>query len=119
MIATLRQVWGLGEPLSGRDAVARTFQHLLSLDVPRDPHTWPEVTPQAVPDFQVARVAAGAALCTLGRHLCHGLRQHAQQFMMQVPGAPSDPNAEVPPELALEIVNHIGRRLFPRLVPDQ
>jgi hypothetical protein len=39
--------------------------------------------------------------------------------MMQVPGAPSDPNAEVPPELALEIVNHIGRRLFPRLVPDQ
>jgi phospholipase C len=117
MIATLREVWGLGEPLSRRDAAARTFHHLLSLDAPRDPNGWPEIKALAVPDYQVARVAAGEALSTLGRHLCHGLRQHARQFMMEMPGAPTDPNAEISPELALEIVNHIGRRLFPRLVP--
>jgi phospholipase C len=115
LIATLREVWRLGEPFSGRDAAARTFHHLLSLDMPRDPDSWPDVTALPVPEFQIERVEAGAALCTLGRHLCHGLRQHARQLRMEVPAAPSDPDAEISPELALEIVNHIGRRLFPRL----
>ncbi len=42
MIATLREVWDLGTPFTGRDAAARTFHDVLSLDVPRDPDTWPE-----------------------------------------------------------------------------
>ena len=37
MIATLRAVWNLGEPFTARDAAARTFGHLLSLETPRTP----------------------------------------------------------------------------------
>jgi phospholipase C len=115
MIATLREVWGLGAPFTGRDAVARTFQHVLNLEVPRHPDTWPAPTAPKVPDFQAERVEAGEALCTLGKHLCHGLLHHARQLAMTVPPAPTDPDAEVSPELALDIVHWIGKRLFPAL----
>ena len=37
LIATLREQWGLGDPLTGRDAAARTFSHAFTLDTPRDP----------------------------------------------------------------------------------
>jgi hypothetical protein len=76
------------------------------------------VTPLPVPTFQVERVAAGEALSTLGKHLCHGLRLHAQRFGISVPAAPFDPNAEVSPALALDIVNRLAGRLFPRLARD-
>jgi phospholipase C len=115
MIATLRKVWGLGKPFGGRDAVARTFDHVLSLDVPRDPDTWPEVTARPVPAFQVEQVATGQALSELGKHLCHGLLHHAHEHGMEVPPAPSDPNAEVSPALALECVHWIAAKLFPLL----
>ncbi|HXQ44894.1 MAG TPA: alkaline phosphatase family protein [Acidimicrobiales bacterium] len=115
MIATLRHVWALGEPFTGRDAAARTFQHVLTLDVPRHPDTWPAVTARPVPDFQVERVAAGGSLSVLGKHLCHGLLHHAKDSGMSVPPAPFDPNAEISPALALECVHWIAGKLFPRL----
>ena len=40
LIATLRKTWGLGEAFTQRDAAARTFDHVFSLDTPRDPQTW-------------------------------------------------------------------------------
>src|SRR5579862_2826258 len=43
LIATLRKRWDLGEAFTQRDASARTFDHVFSLDAPRDPGTW--VTP--------------------------------------------------------------------------
>jgi phospholipase C len=115
MIASLRQVWDLGQPLTGRDAVARTFDHVLSLDTPRHPDTWPQITPLPCPEFQMARVAAGEAFSALGRHLCHGLLQHAKQTGMTVPQAPADADSEISPALALDLVNRIAGRLFSRL----
>jgi phospholipase C len=119
MIATLREVWGLGEPFSGRDAVARTFQHVLSLHEPRQPDTWPVVRPLPVPEFQIERVEACQALSTLGKHVCHGLLQHLEHFTMTVPERPSDPGADISPALAIDIVHRIGARLFPRLAGVQ
>ena len=40
LIATLRKVWNLGEAFTQRDASARTFDDLFTLDEPRDPQTW-------------------------------------------------------------------------------
>ena len=34
LLATLRKAWGLGEPFSRRDATARTFDHVFTLDAP-------------------------------------------------------------------------------------
>ena len=40
LIATLRKKWGLGDPLTQRDASARTFDDLFIRETPRDPDTW-------------------------------------------------------------------------------
>ncbi len=115
MIATLREVWGLGPPFTGRDAVARSFASVLSRDVPRPPESWPDITALPVPDFQIDRVACRGALSALGRHVCHGLLHHARESGITVPGAPPDPTQEISPALALDIVHWISGRLFPRL----
>ena len=119
MIATLREVWDLGQPFTDRDAAARTFHHVLSLDSPRHPDTWPEPVARPVPAYQMERVAAGEALSTLGKHLCHGLLHHANKTGMTVPRAPSDPNAEISPELALGIVGRLAAKFFPKLAHEE
>ena len=47
LIATLRKVWDLGEAFTRRDASARTFEHVFTLETPRDPETW--ATTKALP----------------------------------------------------------------------
>jgi phospholipase C len=115
MIATLRKVWDLGPALTGRDAAARTFEGVFGLEVPRDPESWPEITALPVAEFQMAKVAAGEAFSALGRHLCHGLLHHAQETGMEVAEAPADPEAELSPAFALDLVSRIAARLFSRL----
>jgi phospholipase C len=117
MIATLRQVWDLGHPMTGRDAVARTFDHVLALDEPRPPAEWPDVTPLPVPAFQEQQVQAGQALSTLARHLCHGLMEHERVRKGEAASAPADITPEVSPTFALDIVHRLGARLFPQLSP--
>ena len=48
---TMSKMWGLGEPFSRRDATARTFDHVFTLDAPRDPAEWATITSGAVPDW--------------------------------------------------------------------
>ena len=49
LIATLRKAWGLGEEFTRRDASARTFDHVFTLETPRDPKSWTAVEAQPVP----------------------------------------------------------------------
>jgi len=113
LLATLRAVWDLGEPFTARDAAARPFEHLLSLEVPRPPETWPDANPLPVPAFQAEQVDAMRALGTLGRHLCHGLYEHARHDK-DLPDPPDSP-PNVSPALAIDFAMHLGGRLFPRL----
>jgi phospholipase C len=113
LMATLRATWNLGEPFTAREAAARTFGHLLSLETPRAPETWPDVEPLPVAPFQAERVNSLRALGTLGCHICHGLYEHALHDE-DLPDPPtSDP--EVSPALAIDFAVHLGARLFPRL----
>ena len=41
LIATLRKTWDLGEPLTARDAAARTFEQVFTRDEPTDPSPGP------------------------------------------------------------------------------
>jgi len=100
MLATLREVWGLGPPFTARDAAARSFQHVFRLDTPRAPGSWPDITPLSVPAHQVERVAARQALGTLGRHLCHGLYEHARHAT-RFP-RPPDTDPDVSPALVID-----------------
>ena len=113
MLATLRDAWHLGEPFTARDEAASSFADLLSLDTPRAPETWPDIEPLPVPLFQAEQVEALRALGTLGRHLCHGLYEHARHDT-ELPDPP-DADPKVSPALAIDFAVHLGARLFPRL----
>ncbi len=115
MIATLREVWDLGDPFTGRDAAAKTFHHAFTLTTPRDPASWPAVSPLPVATFQAERVAAGEALGVLGKHVCHGLIAHAGHLGIPMRPEHTAAGAEISPTLALELVSRIGARLFPKL----
>jgi len=114
LLATLREVWDLGEPFTDRDAAARSFAEVLSLEVPRSPGTWPDVHPLPVPLGQTEQVHAMRALSTLGRHLCRGMYEHARHD--DALPDPPDVDPKVSPALAIEFAARLGSHLFPRLV---
>jgi len=79
VITTLRQRWQLGDPLTGRDAVAADIAPVLSLASPRDPQDWPDVTPRPVPPYEGVIPAPDAAmhgLCKAAFHACVALAAH-------------------------------------------
>ena len=118
LIATLREQWGLGEPFTARDAAARTFSHVFTLDAPRDPATWPVPQPRPVPQFMEDAIALGKSLSTLGRILYQGIREYADQNHVEIEGLPKDPNADLPPEVALSVLRNFLATLFPLLHPS-
>jgi phospholipase C len=117
LLATLREVWNLGEPFTARDAAAATFEQVFSLETPRPPETWPDVHPLPVPAFQADHAEAFQALGTLGRHLCHGLYEHCRHDK-DLPDPP-DSDPKMSPALALDFAMHLGSRLFPQLARPQ
>jgi phospholipase C len=117
LIATLREQWALGEPLTARDGAARSFSHAFTLDTPRDPATWPATDPRPVPPYIQDALALGKALSTVGKAVFNGIRAYAEQNNIVIEGLPADPNAEVPPEQALHIVHNFLAIQFPLLHP--
>jgi phospholipase C len=117
LIATLREQWELGDPLTGRDAAARTFSHALTLDTPRDPRAWPIADPRPVPQYIQDALGLGQALSTLGKAVFNGIRAYAEQNNIQIEGLPADPKAEIPPEQALHIIHNFLAIQFPLLHP--
>jgi hypothetical protein len=93
MLATLRKVWGLGDPFSARDAAAAPFDHLLSRENPRDPESWPDVEALPVPALHLDMIQMGKALSTLGKTMGGGLLEHARQAGYAVPPELADPSA--------------------------
>jgi phospholipase C len=79
VIATLRNRWQLGAPLTARDAIAADLAPVLSLATPRDPADWPHVTPRPVPPYTGDVPGPEAAFVGLGRaalHACIALAEH-------------------------------------------
>jgi phospholipase C len=79
VIATLRERWQLGPPLTGRDVIAPDLSPVLSLAAPRDPDDWPEVKPQPVPPYTGVIPGPDAALqglCRAAFRACVALAEH-------------------------------------------
>src|SRR5262245_64148763 len=85
LLATLRKTWGLGDPFTQRDASAGTFDHVFSLDTPRDPNTWATVTPHAVPEWTMDTEVVGQGLSTLGRGMGPALIAKAKDMGVKLP----------------------------------
>jgi phospholipase C len=115
LLATLREVWGLGEPFGARDASARTFHHVFALERPRDPDSWPNPVAFPVPQFQMDRVAAGQAIGTLGKHVGQGILEHLTGSGSKFRIIPIKPTAEISPRLALAVIHFVARWYFPKL----
>jgi phospholipase C len=117
LIATLRKVWSLGDPLTQRDASARTFDDLFTLDKPRDPETWATITALPVPSWHLDEEALGNALSGLGNSMGRGLIEHARELGLELPPELDDPNAEVTPQLIIDVFRQVAGHYFPLLAP--
>jgi phospholipase C len=117
LLATLRERWNLGDAFTARDAAARSFSHVFTLDEPRDPKSWPVPTPRAVPAFVGDDVALGKVVSVLGKTFLAGVRQHAADNNIKLEGAPDDPNADIPPEQIVTVLRSAAAIYFPLLAP--
>ena len=115
MIATLRKRWGLGAALTGRDASARTFDHLFTREEPRDPGNWPSVEALAPSLPAAPPVTVRMSLGSLGRHLVHGLVHLGHADHHEVEPAGYDPDVDVPGQVFAEAARRFGGHYFPRL----
>jgi len=117
LIATLRKVWNLGRPLTQRDASARTFDDLFTLDEPRDPQTWASVTARPVPEWHLDEEALAKGLSGLGKSMGRGIIEHARELGVALPPQLDDPNAEITPDLIVNVLRDIAWHYFPQLAP--
>ena len=115
VIRTMRERWDLGEPLTARDADARDIAPLLSRELPRAPEEWPDVSPQAVPEFDEDLVPRDAPLTPLATALFQGYLTLVKSLGASVPDV--DEDAELRGGEALDIVHETAGDLFPGLRP--
>jgi phospholipase C len=113
MIRTLRERWALGTPLTARDAIARDIAPVLSLDQPRPPEQWPDVTPRPVPPFDVALLPPDLQLSVLGKSVFLGVLEAEKMLGVKVP--PIDQDTDITGAQAVDIMRNLSFELFPGL----
>jgi phospholipase C len=116
LIATLREQWGLGEPFTARDAAARTFSSVFTLDTPRAPETWPVPQARPVPPMMQDMAGLGAVVSVLGKNMLQGIREYAADHDLEIDGLPKDPEAEIPDEQVIGVTRAFAGLFFPQLV---
>ena len=117
LIATLRKTWGLGDPLTQRDAAARTFEHVFTRQTPRNPDTWVSVEAPPLPDWALDYEVLGKALSHLGKAAGPALIDRARALGATLPPQLDDPNTELTPQLIIEVLRDVAWHFFPKLAP--
>jgi phospholipase C len=115
LIATLRKTWRLGEAFTQRDAAARTFDHVFSLDTPRDPQTWGAVKARPVPEWTMDIEAVGESLSQLGKAVGPGLIAKAKEMGVTLPPELDDPGVELKPGSVVPLLRDVAHHFFPLL----
>jgi phospholipase C len=110
VIRTLRERWQISTPLTARDASARDLAPVLSLDSPRDPAGWPDVTPRPVPAFTPARMSVEARLKGLCRAVCFPALALAKDLGLPAPDI--DQDEAIARADAIGILNDVFGRVF-------
>src|SRR5579875_185364 len=110
VITTLRRRWSLGPPLTGRDAAAPDLAPVLTLERPRPPEDWPQVTPRPVPAYQVPDAALLPALPRAA--LFAGL-ELARWLGLPAPGLAAD--EQVLRNDGIQLLIEVAGHLFPGL----
>ena len=119
LIATLRKVWGLGDAFTQRDAAARPFDHVFSLESPRDPQTWATITALPVPGWMSDHAIVSQGLSTLGKGIGHGLIARARELAVKLPTGLDDPHATLTPRLIVGGIKEVAAHFFPLLAHQE
>jgi phospholipase C len=113
LIATMRERWNLGKPLTARDASARSFASVHSLSKPRAQEDWPEVVARPVPKGPGSIVPLDAPLGILGKALFAAVLSLGRGMGVPVPEI--DPKQPINGAQAIEISGEILGEMFPGL----
>ena len=119
LIATLRTAWGLGEPLTQRDASARTFDHVFSRTSPRHPESWAKVEPHPVPAWTLDNEVVGRGLSVLGKGMGASLIAKARELEIALPAELDDSDTKLPPGLIVRFLRSVAGHFFPLLTEEQ
>ena len=84
LIATLRKSCKLGDAFTQRDASARTFDHVLTRETPRDPQTWATLTALPVSKWQMDEEVVGKTLARWARALHPAFPRIRSRFLMKM-----------------------------------
>ena len=115
LIASMREKWNLGPPLTARDASARSFatDKLFSLSKPRQPEDWPEVIARPVPKGPESVAPLDAPLGTLGKSLVAACLALGRGMGEKVPEF--DKTKPITGAQGQAMVDDVLGELFPRL----
>jgi phospholipase C len=112
-MATMRERWRLGAPLTDRDASVRSFGQIFTAPAARDQSDWPEVVPRPVPTGPESFLPLDAPLGLLGKSLIAGVFALAQGLQAEVPT--TQPDTVITGRDAMAAVRDVLVELFPRL----
>jgi phospholipase C len=115
LIATLREAWDLGEPLTRRDASARTFGHVFSRPTPRHPDSWADVVPHPVPAWTLDVKKVGKGLSAVGKGMGATLIAKCREMEIALPAELDDADTELPPGLIVQFLRDVAHHFFPLL----
>jgi phospholipase C len=118
LIATLRKAWSLGPALTQRDASARPFDDLFTLDEPRDPQTWAALVAHPVPAWQLDEAILDKGLSGLGKSMGKGVIEHAKELGIELPARVDHDATEFAPDVILDVLAYVAWHYFPQLAPD-
>jgi hypothetical protein len=107
----------VGEAFTQRDSSARTFDHVFSREIARDPATWATFKAQPLPTWHMDPEVVGKALSMLGKHIGAGVIEKAKELGVELPAQLTDPSVQLTPEIIIEVVRDIGFHFFPLLKP--
>jgi phospholipase C len=116
LLATMRERWNLGPPLTARDASARSFTNLFTLDKPRAPDQWPDLVARPVPPGPQSMLPLDAPLGLLGRALVFGVLALGKGMGVAVPDLA--PDTPLTGAQEIDAAQHVLAELFPRLQED-
>jgi phospholipase C len=114
LIATLRDRWNLGPPLTARDATAPSIAPVLARATPRPPQDWPEVTPRPVPQLTSTLVSLDQPLPPLGKSLLGVLAALDTKYTGHIPDI--DPKTATGQQ-ARDYITDRTARIWPGLLP--
>jgi phospholipase C len=119
MIATLRKLWDLGDPLTDRDAIAKPFDYVFTRETPREPKEWASINARPAPAYHVNWEYTNHSLSALGKAATPGIIAQLKAHGVELPTGVDSPDFALTPQVAWSLVELASYHLFPTLAPSK